>query len=94
MVWTFVLWYLNKLFLEKQIKRIKPSAGFVMGGFHYTLKHNLLLLLLQSFYFDPAWEQWKLTYWGFFKCWRCRKSVAITGDALAEDTLFKEQGAG
>lgn len=65
-----------------------------MGGFDYTLKHSPLLFSLQSLYFDPAWKQWKLTYRVFFKCWKCRESVPSTGDALAEDTLFKEQGAG
>jgi len=65
-----------------------------MGGFDFTLKYNPLLLFLQSFYSDPAWKQCILTYWGFFNCWRCRKSMVSTGDALAEDILFKEQGAG
>lgn len=65
-----------------------------MLEFDYILKHSPLLLFLKSLYFDPEWKQWKLTYQGFFKSWKCRKSVASTGDALAEDTLFKEQGAG
>lgn len=69
------------------------SVGFGMEGFNYTLKHSPLLLFLQLFYFDLTWQQWKLAYWGFFKCWRCRKSVASIGGALAEGTFFKEQDA-